>query len=179
MASAAVEQILANDAECATIVLAMTSDGDVQVERKSTDSVGDVAQTLLPDTIAFVYGRVMLDEQKGGLEVESVGRRKLVLLTWLGAEVSAAQRGKAGEMRVALNKALPGLTVHVEVQATNAAEAEQATILQKVKTSSGAFYDNGAEGADQTVESVKAETAAPTAKAAPKGGRKLVKRAAS
>ena len=76
-------------------------------------------------------------------------------------------------------EALPGLTVHVEVQATNAAEAEQATILQKVKTSSGAFYDNGAEGADQTVESVKAETAAPTAKAAPKGGRKLVKRAAS
>ena len=173
----AVERVRSGDSSCATVVLVLKN-GDVQVEQSSTESVGDVASALPADMVAFVYGRVMLDEAKGTQfqALESVGRKKMVLLTWVGEGVPAAERGRLAEMKAELTKALPGLHWNVEIQANTAAEAAQDVILAKVKTSSGAFYDNGAEGADQTVETVKAETAAPTAKAAPKGGRKLVKR---
>ena len=64
-------------------------------------------------------------------------------------------------------------------------EAEQSVIVQRVKSASGAFYDSGAQGADQTVEacaaSVSSVTVAdPSSKPKPAssrgGGRRLVKK---
>ena len=87
-------------------------------------------------------------------------------------------RGRAAEMRQTLRAALPTMLVHVELQANSSAEAEQDAIVERVKLSSGAFYDSGAAGTDQTVmaESDGAATTDLSARPKPRGGRKLVKK---
>jgi hypothetical protein len=186
MASDAVARIRSGDPGVATMrfiedeveLLAYAEDGEV----------GAVASALPATLVGFVYGAVLLDESKGGLDVaaESLARRKLVLITWVGGEVPPTERGKVSELRQKLRDKLPGLQAHVEIQCNSEMEAEHASIVQRVKTASGAFYDSGAGGADQTVEACaeaigSASVADPTSKPKPPGsarggGRRLVKR---
>ena len=142
-----------------------------------------MAPRLPQGNVRFVYGRVVLDETKGGLDhvaAAGLGRRKLVLLTWVGEDTPPRERGAVSALRAALKNKIPELVVHCELSATTAADAEQAGIVEKVKTASGAFYDSGACGADQTTEATSegAGSTEVTAKARPKGGRKLVRKSA-
>ena len=66
---------------------------------------------------------------------EQLGRKKLVLLTWVGADVPARDRGRVAEQRSALRASLPSMHVHLELQANTAAEAEHAAIVERVKAS--------------------------------------------
>ena len=105
-----------------------------------------------------------------------------------GQDVAPTDRGKVSEMRASLRERVPALTAHVELQASSAAEAEHASIVERVKTASGAFYDSGAQGADQTVESCAAAMSGtsvsvaadpadkPKGPGGARGGRRLVKR---
>ena len=182
-AAAAVERV--RKAAARVAVLDVDDAGEVHVRSSSaTEEVGGVASALGSGEVAFVYGAIELEEAKGGLEVASLGRRKLVLLTWIGEAVPARERGRAAERRAAV-RALPNLLVHVELQANTPAEAEQASIIERVKVASGAFYDSGGAGTDQTVESTRASGADASGRASatdaaskpkPKGGRRLVKK---
>jgi hypothetical protein len=138
-AAEAVDAIRGGDARIATLTIA---DNDATLLAFSEGNVGSVASALGPDVLAFVFGAVLLDETKGGLELasESLARRKLVLLTWMGEAVLPKERGRVSELKSILRDKLPTLTAHVELQANAAAEAEFATILQKVKTASGGAH---------------------------------------
>lgn len=192
-AAEAVEKVRAGDAGTDMFVTMDVVEGEVRlVEHAAAEDVGTVAAALSPTSIAFVYGAVVLDETKGSLEVasESLGRRKLVLVTWIGSKVPPTLLTKSSpmELRTLLREKLPDMVVHVEITANAKSEASQEEILKRVKVASGAFYDSGAMGADQTVESCasavgSATISDPTSKAKPPssargGGRRLVKKAA-
>lgn len=188
MADEAVNKIRAGDAGVATLKLNEADEIELVDFTEAGETVGAVASALGADQLCFVYGAVLLDETKGGLDVasDSLARRKLVLVTSVGSDLPPRDRGAVSEKRLKLRAKLPDLVAHVEIQVNTASEAEHAQIVEKVKTSSGAFYDSGAGGADQTVEACasavgSATIADPANKAKPPssargGGRRLVKR---
>jgi hypothetical protein len=198
-ASAAVGALQLNDAAAAAVErvrggeqtnVALAVDGRLMPTDVAA-TVGAAASELSSSVVAFVYGCVVLDEAKGGLdvnrvtgqEVKELGRKKLVLLTWIGADVPARDRGRVAEQRSALRASLPSMQVHVEHTANSQAEAEHSAIVERVKVASGAFYDSGAKGADQTTEATASQGGAqPTdvsSRPKPRGGRKLVKKSAA
>ena len=83
--AASVVEIVREGAEAdASVVILGVEGGSVEVLgfADAGSAFGDVASALDPSIIAFVYGRVSFE---GGGEA---GRRKLVLLTWVGSETS-------------------------------------------------------------------------------------------
>ena len=183
-AAGVAEKIREGDASTSFAVFALEDEAAaVTLLEHGAGDIGSVAPRLPQGNVRFVYGRVVLDESKGGLDhvaAAGLGRRKLVLLTWVGEDTPPRERGAVSALRAALKNKIPELVVHCELSATTAADAEQAGIVEKVKTASGAFYDSGACGADQTTEATSegAGSTEVTAKARPKGGRKLVRKSA-
>lgn len=84
-ATEAVELI--RDGSASIVTLSLAGADGVNLDAFAPGAVGTIAAELPSSAIAFVYGAVLLDESKGGLDVasESLARRKLVLLTWVGA----------------------------------------------------------------------------------------------
>ena len=149
-----------------------------------------MAPRLPQGNVRFVYGRVVLDETKGGLDhvaAAGLGRRKLVLLTWVGEDTPPRERGAVSALRAALKNKIPELVVHCELSATTAADAEQAGIVEKVKTAVGRASTTRARAAPTRRRRRRAtgagstegpHSSSDTAKARPKGGRKLVRKSA-
>ena len=136
-AAGVAEQIRQGDASTSFAVFALEDEAAaVTLVEHGAGDIGSVAPRLPQGNVRFVYGRVVLDETKGGLDhvaAAGLGRRKLVLLTWVGEDTPPRERGAVSALRAALKNKIPELVVHCELSATTAADAEQAGIVEKVK----------------------------------------------
>jgi hypothetical protein len=144
---------LSNDA----LQLAAESSGDFDGFRCAVQ-----AQDSAP---AFSVLKVNLPEAKGGLAVDALGRQKTVFFTHLPATAPAFERASTTEAKSAVRAAL-GVVAHVEFTVESASDIDEASVLSRVKQSTGgtaallrffpsepcysaAFYDSGAAGQDQ------------------------------
>ena len=109
MADEAVNKIRAGDAGVATLKLNEADEIELVDFTEAGETVGAVASALGADQLCFVYGAVLLDETKGGLDVasDSLARRKLVLVTSVGSDLPPRDRGAVSEKRLKLRAKLP------------------------------------------------------------------------
>eukprot|EP00297_Palpitomonas_bilix_P018392 CAMPEP_0113879378 /NCGR_PEP_ID=MMETSP0780_2-20120614/7209_1 /TAXON_ID=652834 /ORGANISM="Palpitomonas bilix" /LENGTH=190 /DNA_ID=CAMNT_0000865961 /DNA_START=96 /DNA_END=669 /DNA_ORIENTATION=- /assembly_acc=CAM_ASM_000599 len=148
-------EVAIRDRHCPFDVILIKVDGEAaSVEAQYSGGMDKVREELAKkeEGVLFAFVRYFLKEEKGSIDAEAVGRVKMIFITYVAPHTQAGEKAAVANKKAIAQNWVKNF--HVEFYATSLDDISDEVVFDRVKNATGAFYDHGGKGADQTTEGV-------------------------